>query len=49
MRALPLCLLALALAGCSSQRFAPPSTNSTSKPAVTTPTKTDPGSASGAG
>lgn len=40
MRALPLCLLALALAGCSSQRFAPPSTNSTSKPVATTPTKT---------
>ena len=42
MRVLPLCLLALALAGCSSQRIAPSSTNSTSKPTTTAPAKTTP-------
>ena len=42
MRVLPLCLLALALAGCSSQRIAPSSTNSTSKPTTTSPAKTTP-------
>lgn len=42
MRVLSLCLLALALAGCSSQRFAPPSTSSTSKPTAPVPAKTKP-------
>ena len=42
MRVLPLCLLALALAGCSSQRIAPSSTNSTSKPTTTSPAKATP-------
>ncbi|HEI8868351.1 MULTISPECIES: Rcs stress response system protein RcsF [Serratia] len=42
MRALPLCLLALTLGGCSMLRTEPTSTNSTSKPTATTPSKTTP-------
>lgn len=42
MRALPLCLLALTLGGCSMLHTDPTPTNSTSKPTTTPPAKTTP-------
>ncbi|MFI8417521.1 Rcs stress response system protein RcsF [Serratia sp. NPDC078593] len=42
MRALPLCLLALTLGGCSMLHTEPTPTNSTNKPTTTTPAKTTP-------
>ncbi|AHG19183.1 membrane protein [Chania multitudinisentens RB-25] len=42
MRVLPLCLLALLLAGCSTQHKAPSTTNSTSTPVATAPAKSVP-------
>jgi RcsF protein len=42
MRVLPLCLLALALTGCSTRHTAPSTTNSTPTPAAPAPVKAPP-------
>lgn len=42
MRVLPLCLLTLALAGCSTQQTAPEPTNSTPAPVAPAPVKAKP-------